>query len=434
MDAKTNTKKATLTVDGKSVDFPVLSGSVGPDVIDIGKLYAQTGMFTYDPGFTSTGSCDSKITYIDGDAGILLYRGYPIEQLAEKGDFLETCYLLLYGELPTKAQKEDFDNRVIHHTMVHEQMARFFQGFRRDAHPMAVMVASVGALAAFYNDSTDISDPKQRMIASMRMIAKIPTLAAMAFKYNVGQPFVYPKNSLSFAENFLNMCFAVPCEDYKINPVLAEALDKIFILHADHEQNASTSTVRIAGSSGANPFACIAAGIACLWGPAHGGANEAALAMLADIGSVDKIPDFIKKVKEKDSKVRLMGFGHRVYKNYDPRAKIMQQMCHKVLKETGHANDPLLPIALELERIALSDPYFIDRKLYPNVDFYSGITLKAMGFPTSMFTVLFAVARTVGWISQWSEMIQDPHQKIGRPRQLYSGATNRDYVDIGKRK
>ncbi|MBI3702181.1 MAG: citrate (Si)-synthase [Afipia sp.] len=434
MDAKTNTKKATLTVDGKSVDFPVLSGSVGPDVIDIGKLYAQTGMFTYDPGFTSTGSCDSKITYIDGDAGILLYRGYPIEQLAEKGDFLETCYLLLYGELPTPLQKKDFDDRVTRHTMVHEQMARFFQGFRRDAHPMAVMVASVGALAAFYNDSTDISDPKQRMIASMRMIAKIPTLAAMAFKYNIGQPFVYPKNSLSFAANFLNMCFAVPCEDYKINPVLAEALDKIFILHADHEQNASTSTVRIAGSSGANPFACIAAGIACLWGPAHGGANEAALAMLAEIGSVDKIPEFIKKVKDKDSKVRLMGFGHRVYKNYDPRAKIMQQMCHKVLKETGHANDPLLPIALELEKIALSDPYFIDRKLYPNVDFYSGITLKAMGFPTSMFTVLFAVARTVGWISQWSEMIQDPHQKIGRPRQLYSGATSRDYVDIGKRK
>ena len=434
MDAKTNTKKATLTVDGKSVDFPVMSGSVGPDVIDIGKLYAQTGMFTYDPGFTSTGSCDSKITYIDGDAGILLYRGYPIAQLADKGDFLETCYLLLYGELPTPSQKKDFDDRVIHHTMVHEQMARFFQGFRRDAHPMAVMVASVGALAAFYNDSTDISDPKQRMIASMRMIAKIPTLAAMAFKYNIGQPFVYPKNSLSFAANFLNMCFAVPCEDYQINPVLAEALDKIFILHADHEQNASTSTVRIAGSSGANPFACIAAGIACLWGPAHGGANEAALQMLAEIGSVENIPDFIKKVKDKDSKVRLMGFGHRVYKNYDPRAKIMQQMCHKVLKETGHANEPLLPIALELEKIALSDPYFIDRKLYPNVDFYSGITLKAMGFPTSMFTVLFAVARTVGWISQWSEMIQDPHQKIGRPRQLYSGATTRDYVDIAKRK
>ena len=434
MDAKTNTKKATLTVDGKTVEFPVLSGSVGPDVIDIGKLYAQTGMFTYDPGFTSTGSCDSKITYIDGDAGVLLYRGYPIEQLAEKGDFLETCYLLLYGELPTKAQKEDFDGRVTRHTMVHEQMARFFQGFRRDAHPMAVMVASVGALAAFYNDSTDISDPTQRMIASMRMIAKIPTLAAMAYKYNVGQPFVYPKNSLSFAANFLNMCFAVPCEDYKINPVLAEALDKIFILHADHEQNASTSTVRIAGSSGANPFACIAAGIACLWGPAHGGANEAALQMLADIGSVDKIPDFIKKVKDKDSNVRLMGFGHRVYKNYDPRAKIMQQMCHKVLKETGHANDPLLPIALELERIALSDEYFIQRKLYPNVDFYSGITLKAMGFPTSMFTVLFAVARTVGWISQWSEMIQDPQQKIGRPRQLYSGSTTRDYVGIASRK
>jgi citrate synthase len=434
MDAKTNTKKATLTVEGKTVDFPVLSGTVGPDVIDISKLYAQTGMFTYDPGFTSTGSCDSKITYIDGDAGILLYRGYPIEQLAEKGDFLETCYLLLYGELPTKAQKQDFDDRVTRHTMVHEQMARFFQGFRRDAHPMAVMVASVGALAAFYNDSTDISDPTQRMIASMRMIAKIPTLAAMAYKYNVGQPFVYPKNSLSFAANFLNMCFAVPCEDYKINPVLAEALDKIFILHADHEQNASTSTVRIAGSSGANPFACIAAGIACLWGPAHGGANEAALQMLAEIGSVDKIPEFIAKVKDKNSNVRLMGFGHRVYKNYDPRAKIMQQMCHKVLKETGHANEPLLPIALELEKIALSDPYFIDRKLYPNVDFYSGITLKAMGFPTSMFTVLFAVARTVGWISQWSEMIQDPQQKIGRPRQLYSGATSRDYVDTDKRK
>ena len=434
MDAKTNTKKATLTVEGKTVDFPVLSGTVGPDVIDISKLYAQTGMFTYDPGFTSTGSCDSKITYIDGDAGILLYRGYPIEQLAEKGDFLETCYLLLYGELPTKAQKADFDHRVTSHTMVHEQMARFFQGFRRDAHPMAVMVASVGALAAFYHDSTDINAPHQRMVASIRMIAKIPTLAAMAYKYNIGQPFVYPKNSLGFAANFLNMCFAVPCEDYKINPVLAEALDKIFILHADHEQNASTSTVRIAGSSGANPFACIAAGIACLWGPAHGGANEAALQMLAEIGSVDKIPEFIAKVKDKNSNVRLMGFGHRVYKNYDPRAKIMQQMCHKVLKETGHANDPLLPIALELEKIALSDPYFIDRKLYPNVDFYSGITLKAMGFPTSMFTVLFAVARTVGWISQWSEMIQDPQQKIGRPRQLYSGATSRDYVDVVNRK
>ena len=434
MDAKTNSKSATLTVDGKSHDFPVRSGTVGPDVIDISKLYAQAGMFTYDPGFTSTGSCESKITYIDGDAGVLLYRGYPIEQLAEKGDFLETCYLLMHGELPTKAQKDDFDYRVSHHTMVHEQMTRFFQAFRRDAHPMAVMVASVGALAAFYHDSTDINDPQQRMIASMRMIAKVPTLAAMAYKYSVGQPFVYPQNDLDYASNFLRMCFAVPCEEYKINPVLADALDKIFILHADHEQNASTSTVRIAGSSGANPFACIAAGIACLWGPAHGGANEAALQMLAEIGSVDKIPEFIAKVKDKNSSVRLMGFGHRVYKNYDPRAKIMQKMCHAVLKETGHANDPLLPIALELERIALSDEYFIERKLYPNVDFYSGITLKAMGFPTSMFTVLFAVARTVGWISQWSEMIEDPAQKIGRPRQLYTGAAKRDYVDLGKRK
>jgi citrate synthase len=433
MDAKTNLKSATLTVGNKNYDFPILAGSVGPDVIDISKLYAQSGMFTYDPGFTSTGSCQSKITYIDGDAGILEYRGYPIEQLAEKGDFLETCYLLLYGELPTAAQKADFDYRVTHHTMVHEQMARFFQGFRRDAHPMAVMVASVGALAAFYHDSTDIADPTQRMIASMRMIAKIPTLAAMAYKYTIGQPFVYPKNSLGFAANFLNMCFAVPCEEYKINPVLARALDRIFILHADHEQNASTSTVRIAGSSGANPFACIAAGIACLWGPAHGGANEAALAMLGEIGTVDKIPEFITRVKDKNSTVRLMGFGHRVYKNYDPRAKIMQQTCHEVLKETGHGSDPMLKVALELEKIALNDDYFIERKLYPNVDFYSGITLKAMGFPTSMFTVLFAVARTVGWISQWSEMIEDPHQKIGRPRQLYTGATHRDYVDIDKR-
>ena len=434
MDAKSSSKTATLTVGNKTYDFPILNGTAGPDVIDIAKLYAQAGMFTYDPGFTSTGSCQSKITYIDGDAGILEYRGYPIEQLAEHGDFLETCYLLLYGELPTKAQKQDFDQRVIHHTMVHEQMARFFQGFRRDAHPMAVMVASVGALAAFYHDSTDINDPQQRMIASMRMIAKIPTLAAMAFKYTIGQPFMYPKNSLSFAENFLHMCFAVPCEEYKINPVLANALDKIFILHADHEQNASTSTVRIAGSSGANPFACIAAGIACLWGPAHGGANEAALAMLAEIGSVDKIPEFIRKVKDKNSEVRLMGFGHRVYKNYDPRAKIMQRMCHAVLAETGHGDDPMLKVALELEKIALHDEYFTERKLYPNVDFYSGITLKAMGFPTSMFTVLFAVARTVGWISQWSEMIEDPHQKIGRPRQLYTGVTRRDYVDIAKRK
>jgi citrate synthase len=435
MDAKTDTaaKTATLTVGNKNYDFPIMSGTVGPDVVDISKLYAQAGMFTYDPGFTSTGSCQSKITYIDGDAGILEYRGYPIEQLAEKGDFLETCYLLLYGELPTKAQKQDFDQRVIHHTMVHEQMARFFQGFRRDAHPMAVMVASVGALAAFYHDSTDITDPTQRMIASMRMIAKIPTLAAMAYKYTIGQPFMYPKNSLSFAENFLHMCFAVPCEEYKINPVLADALDKIFILHADHEQNASTSTVRIAGSSGANPFACIAAGIACLWGPAHGGANEAALKMLTDIGDVKNIPAFIERAKNKEDLFRVMGFGHRVYKSYDPRAKIMQKLCHDVLKETGHENDPVLQVALEFERILLSDDYFISRKLYPNVDFYSGITLKALGFPTSMFTVLFAVARTVGWISQWSEMIEDPHQKIGRPRQLYTGATHRDYVDIAKR-
>jgi citrate synthase len=433
MDAKTNTKSATLTVDGKSFDFPIMSGTIGPDVIDIGKLYAQSGMFTYDPGFTSTGSCQSKITYIDGDAGILEYRGYPIEQLAEKGDFLETCYLLLYGELPTAAQKVEFDKLVTNHTMVHDQMSRFFQGFRRDAHPMAVMVASVGALAAFYHDSTDINDAKQREIASIRMIAKIPTLAAMAYKYTIGQPFVYPTNSLDFAANFMKMCFAVPCEDYKVNPVLAKALDKIFTLHADHEQNASTSTVRIAGSSGANPFACIAAGIACLWGPAHGGANEAALQMLAEIGTVDKIPDFIAKVKDKNSSVRLMGFGHRVYKNYDPRAKIMQQTCHEVLKETGHGGDEMLAVAMELEKIALSDQYFIERKLYPNVDFYSGITLKAMGFPTSMFTVLFAVARTVGWISQWSEMIGDPQQKIGRPRQLYTGAARRDYVDVSKR-
>jgi len=390
-------------------------------------------MFTYDPGFTSTASCQSKITYIDGDEGVLLYRGYPIEQLAQKGDFLETCYLLLYGELPTKAQKDDFDFRVTHHTMVHEQMTRFFQAFRRDAHPMAVMVASVGALAAFYHDSTDINDPTQRMIASMRMIAKVPTLAAMAYKYSIGQPFVYPQNNLDYASNFLRMCFAVPCEEYVVNPVLADALDKIFILHADHEQNASTATVRIAGSSGANPFACIAAGIACLWGPAHGGANEAALKMLSDIGTVENIPDFIAKVKDKNSSVRLMGFGHRVYKNYDPRAKILQQTCHAVLKELGHSDDPLLKVAIELEKIALNDEYFISRKLYPNVDFYSGITLKAMGFPTSMFTVLFAVARTVGWISQWSEMIEDPQQKIGRPRQLYTGAAQRDYVDLDKR-
>jgi citrate synthase len=434
MDAPNKSKTATLTVGNKNYDFPVKSGTVGPDVVDISTLYNQAGVFTYDPGFMATASCESKITYIDGDAGILRYRGYPIEQVAEGGDFLETCYLLLYGELPTKAQKEDFDRRVTMHTMVHEQMARFFQGFRRDAHPMAVMVASVGALSAFYHDSTDINDPHQRMVASMRMIAKVPTLAAMAYKYTIGQPFVYPKNSLDYASNFMHMCFAVPCEDYKINPVLARALDRIFILHADHEQNASTSTVRGAGSSGANPFACIAAGIACLWGPAHGGANEAALQMLSDIGSVDNIPNFIKEVKDKNSRVKLMGFGHRVYKNYDPRAKLMQKTCHEVLKETGHQNDPVLKVAMELEKIALSDEYFISRKLYPNVDFYSGITLKALGFPTSMFTVLFAVARTVGWISQWSEMINEPNYKIARPRQLYTGQPERQYVQLDKRK
>lgn len=434
MDKISNTTPAKVTVGNKNWDFPVLSGTIGPDAVDISKLYAQSGMFTYDPGFTSTASCISKITYIDGDKGELLYRGYPIEQLAEDGDFLETCYLLLYGELPTKAQKTDFDYRVTRHTMVHDQMARFFQGFRRDAHPMAVMVGCVGALAAFYHDSTDISDPHQRMVASMRMIAKLPTIAAMAYKYHVGQPFVYPKNSLDYASNFLNMCFAVPCEEYKINPVMAKALDRIFILHADHEQNASTSTVRLAGSSGANPFACIAAGIACLWGPAHGGANEAALQMLMEIGTPDRTKLYVDKAKDKNDPFRLMGFGHRVYKNYDPRAKIMQQTCHEVLKEVGHENDPLLQVAMELEQIALKDPYFIEKKLYPNVDYYSGITLRAMGFPTSMFTVLFAVARTVGWIAQWSEMIEDPDQRIGRPRQIYTGSPRRDYVQVEKRK
>jgi citrate synthase len=435
MDAKSDAaKKAALTVGNQNYDLPVYPGTIGPDVVDISKLYAQTGRFTYDPGFTSTASCESKITYIDGDEGILLYRGYPIEQLAEHGDFLETCYLLLYGELPTATQKADFDYRVTRHTMVHEQMSRFFQGFRRDAHPMAVMVGCVGALSAFYHDSTDISDPHQRMVASIRMIAKMPTLAAMAYKYSIGQPFVYPKNDLDYSTNFLRMCFAVPCEEYKPNPVLARAMDRIFILHADHEQNASTSTVRLAGSSGANPFACIAAGCACLWGPAHGGANEAALRMLAEIGTVDRIPEYIKRSKDKNDSFRLMGFGHRVYKNYDPRAKIMQKTTHEVLNELGIKDDPLLEVAMELERIALHDEYFIEKKLYPNIDFYSGITLKAMGFPTTMFTVLFALARTVGWIAQWKEMIEDPNQKIGRPRQLYTGATRRDYVSISRRK
>ncbi len=429
-----NIKTGKISVGDKSWSFPVYPGSIGPDVLDIGKFYAETGMFTFDPGFTSTAACESKITYIDGDEGVLLYRGVPIEQLAEHGDFLEACYLLLYGELPTATQKSDFDYRVNRHTMVHEQMSRFFQGFRRDAHPMAVMTGSVGALSAFYHDSTDISDPQQRMIASIRMIAKMPTLAAMAYKYSIGQPFVYPLNHLDYATNFLRMCFAVPAEEYKPNPVLARAMDRIFILHADHEQNASTSTVRLAGSTGANPFACVAAGIAALWGPAHGGANEAALKMLGEIGTVERVPEFVKRAKDKNSGFRLMGFGHRVYKNYDPRAKIMQKTAHEVLNELGHRDDPLLQVALELEKVALHDEYFIEKKLYPNVDFYSGITLKAMGFPTTMFTVLFALARAVGWIAQWKEMIEDPGQRIGRPRQLYTGAPRRDYVPISRRK
>jgi len=426
-------ESAKFTIGDKIVDMPVSHGSVGPAVADIGKLYAQTGMFTYDPGFTSTASCQSKITYIDGDEGVLLYRGYPIEQLAEGGDFLETCYLLLNGELPTTAQKAEFDYRISRHTMVHEQMARFYQGFRRDAHPMAVMVACIGALSAFYHDSIDITDPVQRQVATVRIIAKIPTIAAMAYKYNIGQPFMFPKNDLDYTSNFLRMCFGVPCEEYKVNPVVSRALDRIFILHADHEQNASTSTVRLAGSSGANPFACIAAGIACLWGPAHGGANEAALKMLTEIGHVDNIPKYIAKAKDKNDPFRLMGFGHRVYKNYDPRAKLMAKTCHEVLGELGIKDDPLLDVAVELERIALHDDYFIEKKLYPNIDFYSGITLKAMGFPVSMFTVLFALARTVGWIAQWKEMIEDPHQKIGRPRQLYIGEPRREYIKISAR-
>jgi citrate synthase len=426
--------KTTMDINGKSFEADIKSGSIGPSVIDITTLYKDTGYFTYDPGFTSTASCESKITFIDGDEGVLLYRGYPIDQLAEHGDFLETCYLLLYGDLPTSAQKNDFVTRVTYHTMIHEQMTKFFSGFRRDAHPMSVMCGVVGALSAFYHDSTDISDPHQRMVASLRMIAKMPTIAAMAYKYSIGQPFIYPRNDLDFSANFLNMCFAVPCEPYKINPVLARAMDRIFILHADHEQNASTSTVRLAGSSGANPFACIAAGIACLWGPAHGGANEAALNMLYEIGTPERIPEYIGRAKDKDDPFRLMGFGHRVYKNYDPRAKIMQKTCHEVLNELGVKDDPILEVAMELERIALSDEYFVQKKLYPNIDFYSGITLKALGFPTTMFTVLFALARTVGWIAQWKEMVEDPQQRIGRPRQLYTGAPQRDYLPISRRK
>jgi len=426
-------KSARLNSLDKDYNFDIYEGAVGPSVIDVSSLYAQTGQFTYDPGFTSTASCKSTITFIDGDEGTLLHRGYPIEQLADKGSFIETCYLLLNGELPSAQQLQEFETAITRHTMLHEQMNRFFHGFRRDAHPMAIMVGVVGALSAFYHDSTDINDPYQRMIASRRLIAKIPTIAAMAYKYSVGQPFVYPRNDLDYAANFLHMCFSVPCEDTHVNPVLARAMDRIFILHADHEQNASTSTVRLAGSSGANPFACIAAGIACLWGPSHGGANEAALDMLSEIGTVDKIPEFVARAKDKNDPFRLMGFGHRVYKNYDPRARVMQKTCHEVLSELGIKDDPLLDVAMELERIALSDEYFIEKKLYPNIDFYSGITLKAMGFPTTMFTVLFALARTVGWVAQWNEMVEDPSQRIGRPRQLYIGATQRDYTDITKR-
>jgi citrate synthase len=431
MESKAEPKgTAKLDFEGKMIDLPIYGGATGPDVIDIRKLYAETGAFTYDPGFTSTASCESQITFIDGDEGILLHRGYPIDQLAERSNFLEVAYLLLEGHLPNQGEFDKFKHDITYHTMLHAQFDRFFEGFRRDAHPMAVMVGTVGALSAFYHDSLNIDDPVQRKITQHRLIAKIPTIAARAYKYWLGQPFVTPRNELSYAANFLRMCFAVPAEDYVVNPVLAKAMEKIFILHADHEQNASTSTVRLAGSSGANPFACIAAGIACLWGPAHGGANEAALNMLKEIGHVDNIPAFVAQVKDKNSSVRLMGFGHRVYKNYDPRAKVMQQACHEVLAEVGVKDDPLLKVAMELEKIALNDEYFVSRKLYPNIDFYSGITLKAMGFPVEMFTVLFALARTTGWIAQWDEMNSDPAQKIGRPRQLYTGPVQRDYVPI----
>jgi citrate synthase len=434
MDAK---GKATLTYDdGKILELPVYGGTIGPDVIDIRALYGKTGKFTYDPGFLSTASCGSKITYIDGDEGVLMYRGYPIEQLATNCDFLEVCYLLLKGELPNGQQKKDFDRTVAVHTMVHEQLARLYQGFRRDSHPMSVMVGVVGALSAFYHDSLDINNASHREISAFRLIAKLPTIVAMAYKYSIGQPFMYPKNNLDYTSNFMRMMFGVPAEEYEVNPVLVRALDRILILHADHEQNASTSTVRLAGSSGANPFACIASGIACLWGPAHGGANEAALQMLMDLqkeGGVDKLGEFVKKVKDKNSGVKLMGFGHRVYKNYDPRAKLMQETCREVLDELGLHDDPLFKLAMALEKVALEDEYFVSRKLYPNVDFYSGIVQRALGIPVSMFTCIFSLARTVGWIAQWNEMISDPEQKIGRPRQLYTGATKRDVVPIAKR-
>jgi citrate synthase len=433
--AKASNRTVTLTDNqtGKSYQLPVLSGSTGPDVIDIRRLYQDTGFFTFDPGYTSTGSCESAITYIDGDQGVLLYRGYPIEDLAEKSDFMEVCYLLLYGDLPTPEQKTKFEHDITYHTMMHEQMHKFIEGFRRDSHPMAVMVGMVGALSAFYHDSTDITNPRHRMVASYRMIAKVATMAAWAYKYSIGQPFIYPRNELNYSENFLNMMFATPCEPYEINPVLARAMDRILILHADHEQNASTSTVRLAGSSGANPFACIAAGIASLWGPAHGGANEAVLRMLEEIGDRSRVGTYIKRAKDKDDSFRLMGFGHRVYRNYDPRARIMRQSCYEVLDALGVRDEPLLDLAMELERIALEDEYFIEKKLYPNVDFYSGIIFRAMGIPVSLFTVLFAVARTVGWVAQWNEMIEDPTQKIGRPRQLYRGPVPRPFVPMDQR-
>ncbi len=426
-------KTATLSVHGESYELPVFSPTAGPDVIDIRKLYGQAGVFTYDPGFTSTASCDSTITFIDGEKGELLHRGYPIEQLAGKSHFLELSYLLLYGELPAAQDLEKFETTITRHTMLHEQMQYFYRGFRRDAHPMAIMVGVVGAMSAFYHDSTDISDPRQREIASHRLIAKMPTIAAWAYKYHIGQPFVYPRNDLDYASNFLSMCFAVPAEDYEVNPILARAMDRIFMLQADHEQNASTSTVRLASSSGANPFACIAAGIACLWGPAHGGANQACLEMLEEIGTVDRIPEFIARAKDPNDPFRLMGFGHRVYKNFDPRATVMKQSADEVLDLLGVENNPKLQVAKALEKQALEDPYFIEKKLFPNVDFYSGIVMEAMGFPTSMFTPIFALSRTVGWISQWKEMIADPQNKIGRPRQLYLGETTRDYVDIENR-
>ena len=426
-------EKADLKLNGDLYNFEVHEGAIGPDVLDISKLYAQSGKFTYDPGFTSTANCKSTITYIDGEEGTLLYRGYPIDQLAEEGNYLETCYLLLNGELPNQNEFSKFEKSITEHTLVNEQLNRFFTGFRPDAHPMAIMCGVVGALSAFYHDSLDINDPEQRRIACHRLIAKMPTLAAMAYKHSLGQPFMYPKNDLDYASNFLNMCFGLPTENKNVDATLAKAMDKILILHADHEQNASTSTVRLAGSSGANPFACIASGIACLWGPAHGGANEACIRMLEEINSVNNIPEYVKKAKDKNDPFRLMGFGHRVYKNFDPRAKVMQKICHEVLDHLGIKDDPLLAIAVELEKIALEDEYFVEKKLYPNIDFYSGIVMKSLGYPMDMFTVLFAVGRTVGWVSQWNEMIEDTSQRIGRPRQLYVGSDCRQYVGIHKR-